>query len=114
MLREGELVTIRGRLSIREDNPPQIICDEARSIRDYAGRDLELPADSKRLYLRLPGEQDPLYEKIRMILANFPGNRETILYFTDTGRKLRTRASDDMRLFTRLTEILGLENAVLK
>ncbi len=114
IIREGELAVLRGRLSMREDNPPQIICDEVRAVREYAGKGIEMPEDSKKMYLRLPSQNDPLYDKIKNILSNFPGNRETILFFADSGKKLRTYASDDIRLFTRLTEILGLENAVLK
>ena len=114
ILREGEMVVMRGRLSLREDNPPQILCDEVHTVNEYAGRGIEMPEGDKKLYLRLPSQEDPLYTKIRNILTNFPGKRETILFFADSGKMLRTHSAEDMRLFTRLTEILGLENAVLK
>ena len=44
----------------------------------------------------------------------FPGNLETIMYFEDTKKRVRTHMTHDVMIFNRLKEMLGPENVVLK
>lgn len=44
----------------------------------------------------------------------FPGKLETIMYFEDTKKRVRTYMANDVMLFNRLREMLGADNVVLK
>ena len=66
------------------------------------------------LYLRLPSEEGPLFNKIRAMLNMFPGENKTVVYFEDTKIRRGTRCNPDERLIAELINVLGLENVVLK
>ncbi len=107
------LVTIRGRISTREDSGAQIICDEIHLIDEYSHID-PYEGENDKLYLRLPSENEHSSRAVRAIVTAFPGNLETILYFEDTGKRFRTHIAHDVTLYTRFRELLGSENVVMK
>ncbi len=107
------LAIVRGRISTREDSGAQIICDEIHLLDEYARVDpFESPDD--KLYLRLPSEIEHVSRTVRAIATAFPGDLETILYFEDTGKRLRTHIAHDVTLYTRFRELLGPENVVMQ
>lgn len=116
-LRPDALVTIRGRVSERENSAPQIVCDEVRNIENYGSR-LEEEAvrvtNNLKLYLRIKTQNDEKFEILSKLLRAFPGNRETIVYIEDTKKRMRIMLDADARLVVRLEEFLGAENVVLK
>jgi hypothetical protein len=73
----------------------------------------EMPKQGK-LYLRLPGETDPRYPKIKAILNMFPGDSGVVLYFADTKQRRGTRCVLQESLLTELKNVLGEGNVVLK
>ena len=101
----GEAVLIRGRISLRDEKEPQVICDEAfvlNSIKDTGaaqaplqvwdrGADSRAGAAEKKLYIRLPTAEGGEYRFLKAILNMFPGTTPVIIYFSDT--KMRERAS---------------------
>ena len=113
LMREDALLVVRGRISIRDEGAPQIICDSAEELTVT-----ETPAPKResgeKLYLRFAGEADPNYELMRDLLRAFPGERTVILYFADNGKRLKGCVEDDARLLYRITAIMGEENAVLR
>ncbi len=122
-LRENSPVVVTGRLSLRDDKEPQIVINRARPISDYANADVraeEAPAPSvsepKRgtLYLRLPGEDNKLYPKVKAMLNMFPGDSGVVLYFADTKQRRGTRCVLMDSLLRELRNLLGAENVVLK
>lgn len=115
LLTENAIVTVRARISVREDSAPQLICDEIRGIGEYNNIAYEEEtSQNKKLYLRLSDEHCQTAQSIRAIISAFPGELETILYFEDTKKRLRTHISGEVTLLTRLREILGNDNVVLK
>ena len=66
------------------------------------------------LYLRLPGEESPLYGKVKAILNMFPGGNNVVLYFADTKRRRGTRAALMNPMIQELKNVLGNENVVVK
>ena len=113
-LRQDALVTIRGRISERENGAPQIICDEVRSIENYGDR-IEAAVSSEpiqivdklRVYLRIPSQNSPIYDTLCALLKAFSGKREAILYIEDTKKRMRIGIASDARLVVRLEELLG-------
>jgi len=110
---ENAIVVVRGRISTREDSAPQLICDELHSIAEYNHIDpYEHPED--KLYLRFPCEDCKNAKAAKAIAAAFPGTLETIMYYEDTKKRVRTHITHDVLIYNRLREFLGSENVVLK
>ena len=120
-LKENSPVVITGRLSIRDEKEPQIVVNRARPISDFSGGDTppEEPPRSQAprtgtLYLKLPGESDPVYRKVRAILNMFPGDSSVVLYFADTKLRRGTRCILGESMLRELENVLGTGNVVIK
>ena len=119
-LRENSPVVITGRLSLRDDKEPQIVINRARPISDFSERPAaekipEKPAtDNMTLYLKLSGEEDPQYRKVKAILNMFPGSGKVVLFFADTRLRRGTQCLLDESMIRELENVLGKENVVLK
>ncbi len=122
-LKENTAVVITGRLSLRDDKEPQIIVNRARPISDYekavpAEEEERVvqpaPVQGSKLYLRLPGEDSLAYRKTRAIVNMFPGDRDVVLYFADTGIRRGTRCILTESMLLELKKLLGIENVVMK
>ena len=121
-LRENSPVVVTGRLSLRDDKEPQMIVNRARPISDFANEKLvpEVPVQQPAaprtgtLYLRLPGETDKRYPKVKAILNMFPGESSVVLYFADTKQRRGTRCVLMESLLKELRNVLGEGNVVVK
>ena len=122
-LRENNPVVITGRLSIRDEKEPQIVVNRARPMSDFADMppqpEPELPQHREQprtgtLYLRLPGESDSRYRKIKAMLNMFPGESGVVLFFEDTRKRRGTRCALMDSLLQELKNVLGEANVVLK
>ena len=120
-LRENSPVVITGRLSIRDEKEPQIVINRARPISDFEGGAVEEePAPRARmpkqgtLYLKIPGEADIRYRKVKAILNMFPGDSGVVLYFADTKIRRGTRCMLADSMLRELKNVLGEGNVVLK
>ena len=120
-LRENQPVVITGRLSLRDDKDSQIVINRARPITDFAREEArEAPVQSASrqqtgtLYLRLPGEEGPLFPKVRAIINMFPGSSQAVVFFADTKSRRGSRCALDDRMIRELEDLLGKENVVVK
>lgn len=120
-LRENAAVVVVGKFSVRDDKEPQIVVNRVRPISDYADPAIkkmlepEVPQQlSGTLYLRLPGEDDKLYPRIRAILNMFPGDNPTVIFFADTRARRGTRCGLRSNMLVELKNVLGEANVVLK
>ncbi len=114
VIRENSLVVVRGRISTKEDSPPQIICDEIKHISEYEHLNTEAASESKTLYIKLPSEDSMEAKNARALASAFPGKLEMIMFYSDTKKRIRTHVSNESIVFARLREMLGEENVVLK
>lgn len=115
-LRENQPVVITGRLSLRDDKEPQIVINRARPMSDFA-QENKIPEriiQNGTLYLKLPGEFEPLFGKIKAILNMFPGDNAVVVYFADTKQRRGSRCALDARMIEELKQVLGSENVVVK
>ena len=121
-LKENTAVVITGRLSIRDEKEPQIVINRARPITDFS----EVPENalpqqiqapqvlSGTLYLKLSGEDDPNYRKVRAIVNMFPGDSQIKVFFADTRKMRGAMAALDTRMLAELKNVLGEANVVVK
>ena len=112
-LSEGKTLLIRGRISLRDEKTPQIMCDEALPLDGPT-----LPAakpvptgpkilQGKRLVIKCPGLNDPVMRHIRLVLAMFPGNTPLIMVMADTGKRYAAQCLLHRALVEELKETLG-------
>ena len=113
-VREGAPLIIKGKISARDEKDPQIVVDNIRPLSDLDPMPGEERKAPKKLYVKLPSEDDPAYERIKLILIMFPGDEQMVLYFADTKKRLGTRCILHDALVRELKEMLGDENVVLK
>jgi outer membrane biosynthesis protein TonB len=72
------------------------------------------PVQGSTLYVQLPSESDPRFQKVRAIVNMFPGEAAVKVFFADT-RKLRgAKAALDSRMIQELNQLLGESNVVVK
>ena len=104
LLGEGSAVLIQGKLSVRDEKPPQILCDEVRSLTGHQsggpGPEPSVPErqgrpgvqvlEGKVLWLRVPSKSHPALAHINRVISMFPGQTPARLVFTDTGKRMGT------------------------
>ncbi len=125
-LREGNAVYMRGKLSLREDKPAQMLADGARPLEEMAAEPPKtriapqpVPEAPKaqglqKLYLRISSEADPRWRHIRLLLSMFPGEGTVICYFADTKMRRGAACLFHDAMLAELKRVLGEENVVLK
>jgi hypothetical protein len=69
---------------------------------------------AQTLYLKLDGENDPRFRKVRAIVNMFPGDGVVKVFFADTRKVRGARAAFDQRMLRELEDVLGRDNVVLK
>ena len=121
-LKEGMALLAEGRLSVRDEKAPQLMCDRARPLAgegetaepsDGASAPRPIPENS-RLYVKLLTAEDPRMRKLGLILNMFPGNQQIVLYCADTRKRLGAAAQIHPALVAELRELFGGENVVVK
>lgn len=108
-LKEGMPVSARGKLSVRDEKSPQLLCDSLTPLSDTVEQDMQ----AKRLYIRIPSA-GPLLEKIKLIFSMFPGEDQAVIVLADTRKRLGTRCQIHDALVDDLRERLGSDNVVIK
>ncbi len=115
-LKEGMPVVVQGKLSVRDEKSPQILCDSIRPLADAQAEQpesVEQEEKTQKLYVRLPGE-GPLLEKIKVIFSMFPGEEQAVIVLADTRKRFGARCQIHDLLVAELREQLGEENVVIK
>ena len=112
-------VLVSGRISLREDKPPQLLCDQVVSLDrippDHRPVSPEAPpVPAGKLYLRFDREDSPLFRRVKNLFLLFPGESPAVLYFTENGRRLGARCLLHPALLEELNLLLGQENVIVK
>ena len=116
LMKEGTPVFVDGRISARDDKAPQIMCDKIRSLTDSgpAASGAGSAPQSKKLYLKIPSESAPVFQKIPKLFNMFPGTERVILYIEDSGRRLGGTAMLHPAMLDQLREWLGDDAVVVR
>jgi len=111
-LSQNSVVTVNGRLSARDDKPPQVIANVIRPAADLDA--VDAPPTERRLYVKIPSNADPRMRKIELIMSMFPGREPVTLYFEDTQKRVGGKCVIHNSLIKELQEMLGEGSVVVK
>ena len=105
LLDNDRAVIVEGKLSLREDEDPKILCDQVTSLTSSI---------NKKLYLKIPDNiRIDVNRQLSPILRRYRGNTPVILYTEATRQKsLADRelwVKEDHELLTELSNLLGRE-----
>lgn len=122
-LRENQAVIIKGKLSVRDEKAPQILCDSAYPLTTAEGG---LPAQlseqprgekilaGETLFLKFPSLQDPAMRHMKLVFQMFPGTVPVKMVMADTRKVYATQVLLHRALVEEARETLGPENVVVK
>ena len=116
-LKENVPLLAEGRISVRDEKAPQLMCDRVQPLdhlRPDAGDSSQPPPPARRLYIRIPGLEDPCWRRIRLILTMFPGREQLVVRCADTGKLLSSSCLIHPALTDELRTLLGPDNVVVK
>ena len=116
-LKENTPILAEGRISVRDEKAPQLMCDRVTPLEQ--GKGGAEPSGGERpqarcLYIRIPGLNDPRWEKIKLILTMFPGTEQLKVRCADTGKLLGTPCVVHDALVQELKELLGTDNVAVR
>ncbi len=115
-LKDDAALLANGRISIRDENEPQIRLESIRPLNDLnipAAAEPEAPKE-KKLWVKLPSRYDPALKRIELILTMFPGNDKMIIYCERENKRIGTSCLIHEGLVMELKEMLGDGNVVVK
>ncbi len=113
-VKENIPVYITGKLSARDEKEPQLLVDSIRPLSDFDAMPGEEVPVEKKLYVKVPSENNETYERLKLILVMFPGDDQLILFFEDTKKRRGTKCVIHEALINELNQMFGMENVVLK
>lgn len=117
VISENAVVVAEGRLSLREDEEPKIICDSLKRAEEYkmvSSENQNSPQKKRKrgLFLRFSSEKSPKFKKAVNLIEIFEGMTPVYYYFSDTEEyrysKLLTQINEP--LIEELERLLGSEN----
>jgi len=120
-LQENQAVVVKGKLSVRDEKAPQIMCDSAVPLGGGAPLPAPVPAGSEKkltegsvLYLKFPGKDSPELRHMKLVFQMFPGSTPVKLVMADTRKVFGAQLLLHQALLQEARETLGEENVVVK
>ena len=113
-------VLVRGKLSVRDEKPPQILCDTVYPLQKDMAPPPGPPASrreapkSATIYIRVPGLESDAFRHIRLVMTMFEGETPVKIRLADTGKLVGTHCLNHPALLQECREWLGEENVVVK
>ncbi|MDR0249273.1 MAG: DNA polymerase III subunit alpha [Oscillospiraceae bacterium] len=115
LIRDDNVVLVTGKLSVRDDKPPQLLVDTLRPLRELSPDGGSSPAEPVgTLYVRLPADTSPLLRRVLAVLEMFPGTSPVVVCFTAVKKRLGGLCGVNDALLTELRALVGEENVALK
>ena len=117
-IKDNAGIIVRGKISVRDEKEPQIMVDTIRPLSDIGSMpEQHVPtaakADSK-LWVKLKSRDDPVMQRIELILTMFPGSQQMIIWCEKEKKRIGASCLIHEGLIAELKELLGDENVVLK
>ena len=110
--KEESLVTVKGKLSIRDGKSPVVI---AESIVPWEKQEEE-QADIYTVYLRFDTKNIDLYDKVKKIVSSYPGKSALIIKCSSQNKafSFNTKVEVNNYLKNELIGLLGEENVIIR
>ena len=113
-------VLVTGRLSVRDEKPPQILCDtiypleyQQDPLQQLTGK-ADIKKEKSVLYLKVPGLDSPEFRHLKLVMTMFEGQMPVKIRLADTGKLLGTTCMNHPALVQECEEWLGKDNVVLR
>ena len=120
-LKENQAVVVKGKLSVRDEKAPQIMCDSAYPLSTAEGGLPSQPqpkgeklVQGSTLYLKFPSIEDPAVRHMKLVFHMFPGTTQVKMVMADTRKVYATQVLLHKALVEEAKETLGAENVVVK
>ena len=111
-------VLVKGRLSVRDEKPPQIMCDSIYPLEQSIPVGEEhrpaTPKERSVIYLRVPSMDSREFRHISLVMTMFEGDTPLKVRVADTGKMLGTTCLDHPAFLQECREWLGQENVVVR
>ena len=112
-------VVVKGRLSVRDEKSPQIMCDSIYPLSKETGTAEKRPArksvaEQTTIYLRIPSMDSPEFKHIQLVMTMFEGLTPIKIRVSDTGKLLGSRCLCHPAFLDECREWLGEENVVVR
>lgn len=118
LLQAGNIVLLRGRLNLREDREPSLVCDtvEPYTVLNHADEKPQSKKVKHGLFLRVPSEECEQKLRARNLLSIFDGNTPAYFYYNDSKKYSSDVIHVDINdpLINELKRVLGAENVVFQ
>ena len=108
---EDNMVTVRGKLSIRDGKSPVVIAD---TVIPWEKKE-EQVASEKKIYLRFDTRDIDIYNKVKFIASNYPGKNQIIIKCSSTGKAFSFNTKIDVNNYIQneFVGLLGEQNVVI-
>ena len=117
-MKENQAVVVKGRLSVRDEKAPQIMCDSIYPLSTVEGGIPEpqprQEAPGETLFLKFPSLSDPAIRHMKLVFQMFPGKSTVKMVMADTRKVYAARVLLHPALVAEAKETLGSENVVVK
>ena len=123
-LKENQAVVVKGKLSVRDEKAPQIMCDSVYPLATVTAANLsyspqvEVRGDKQvsgqTLYLKFPSIDHPAVRHMKLVFQMFPGTTQVKMVMADTRKVFATQVLLHKALVEEAKETLGEENVVIK
>ena len=115
-------VLVKGRLSLRDDKPPQLMCDYIEPLKkgegagdaSEASQAASAGGPETTVYLRIPSVNSREYRQLERVLGMFEGEDTLKLRIADTGRLLGAKCLAHPAFLEECRLWLGEENVVVR
>ena len=110
-------VVVKGRLSVRDEKPPQIMCDTIYPLDTKAVPAAPEPPEEKKtatIFLRFPSMDSVAFRHIRLVMIMFEGETPVKIRLADTGKLLAGKCLNHPALLAECRQWLGEENVVVR
>ena len=114
ILEEDNMVTIKGKINVRDGNAPSLVADAAYLWNDEEKQAKEM--SKGRVFLRFDTKDIDVYSKVKSTLMSYPGESQVTIRCTSTGSafNFQSKVSINNYLVNELSGIIGNENIIVQ
>lgn len=110
-------VLVKGRLSVRDEKPPQIMCDSIYPLEQSVPTgetQRQQPEERAVIYLKVPSMDSREFRQISRVMTMFEGDTPLKVRVADTGKMLGTTCLNHPAFLQECREWLGDDNVVVR
>lgn len=113
IIEEDKMVTVRGRVSIREGKSPIVVVD---TLIPWEDKKVEMVSNEKKVYLRFDTKNVDIYNTVKRIASTYLGNSSVVIKCSSTGQVFgfSVKVEPNNYLLNELIGLIGENNVVVK